>query len=226
MARRAYNQFCSLAWSLDVVGERWTLLLVRELMSGPKRYTDLAGALDGIGSSLLAARLRQLEDDDIIAQRHLPPPAATTVYELTTVGTELAEALLPLVLWGARHRADAQNPGDPYRAEWALGFIAQLIDRDALAETDYTYRFRLGETEAYLRASSREVTVRPGPLDRFDATVATDPGTVIDISAGRLALSEAITTGRVTVDGDPDALTKLFQVFPDRIPDRVRITAE
>lgn len=225
MARRAYNQFCSLAWSLDAVGERWTLLLVRELMAGPKRYTDLAGALDGIGSSLLAARLRQLEDDGIISQRQLPPPAAALVYELTTAGNELAEALLPLALWGARHHAVEQRPDDTYRAEWALVFIAKLVDRDAIDGADYTYRFRLGESDAYLRISDREVTVTAGPLDRVDATAATDPVTVMDISAGRLALSEAIAAGRVTLDGNPDALVTLTRVLPDRIPDKLRIVA-
>ncbi|MEV6279277.1 winged helix-turn-helix transcriptional regulator [Nocardia sp. NPDC051832] len=226
MARRVYNQFCSLALSLDIVGERWTLLLVRELMAGPKRYTDLAGALDGIGSSLLAARLRQLEDDGIIRQRQLPPPTAATVYELTTAGTELAEAMLPLVLWGARHRARAPRPDEAYRAEWALVFIAQMIDRDALTGLEYTYRFQLGESEAYLRISHNDVTVTPGPLDRFDATAGTDPVTVLEISAGRLALSEALTTGRVTLDGDPDALLTLTRVLPDRIPEHPRIALD
>src|SRR3954447_8418989 len=102
MVKRSYGQYCALARAFDVIGERWTPLVVRELAVGPRRYADLLDGLPGIGTSLLAARLRDLEADGLVRQRRLPPPAARNVYELTPDGWELAEALLPLARWGTK----------------------------------------------------------------------------------------------------------------------------
>src|SRR6476646_5273041 len=129
MTRRTYNKFCGFARSMDVVGERCTLLIVRELMAGPKRYFDLSDGLAGIGTSLLAARLRQLEEDGVVYKRQLPKPAASLVYELTESGEELARAMLPLALWGIRHHVGPMLPDDEFRAEWSIVFIALLVDR-------------------------------------------------------------------------------------------------
>jgi len=101
MAKR-YEQYCPMAHALDLVGDRWALLVVRELMHGPKRYTDLVEHLPGIGTNILAARLRDLEGHGVVARRTLPPPAASKVYELTDYGRELRPALRELALWGAR----------------------------------------------------------------------------------------------------------------------------
>jgi DNA-binding HxlR family transcriptional regulator len=100
--RKGYDQYCPMAHALDLVGERWALLIVRELMRGPKRYTDLAEHLPGIGTNILAARLRDLETGGIVARRKLPPPAASRVYELTEYGQGLKPAMRELALWGAR----------------------------------------------------------------------------------------------------------------------------
>src|SRR5262245_32421594 len=123
MVRRSYDQFCGLARALDVVGERWTLLIVRELMSGPKRYSDLADALAGIGTSMPAAKLKQLQLDGVVDRRTLAPPIASTIYQLTPVGHELAGAMVPLALWGARHyMREEPGPAETFRPEWSLGF--------------------------------------------------------------------------------------------------------
>ena len=98
---KRFEQYCPLAHALSLVGERWSLLIVRELLQGPKRYTDLAQGLPGIGTNILAARLRELEGCGIVAKRKLPPPWASTVYELTEYGEELREALYSLSRWGA-----------------------------------------------------------------------------------------------------------------------------
>src|ERR687888_24922 len=101
-ARRSYGQYCTLARALDVIGERWTLLVVRDLVLGPKRFTDLLEGLPGIGRNLLAARLRHLEAEGIVRRTTLPPPAASRVYELTEEGYDLMLATTPLAAWGAR----------------------------------------------------------------------------------------------------------------------------
>jgi len=103
---RTYGQHCGLARALDRVGERWTLLVVRELLVGPARYTDLRAALPGMATNLLADRLRALEAEGIVARRELPPPAASTVYELTEVGRDLEDAVHALIRWGGRWMAE------------------------------------------------------------------------------------------------------------------------
>ena len=132
VARKTYGQFCGLAHALDVVGERWTLLIVRELGTGAKRYTDLADALPGIGTSLLATRVRQLETDGVIQRRlAVGQPGSAVVYELSEAGRELALAMIPLATWGARHQmTDADVGREAFRAEWLLSFLAADLSGD------------------------------------------------------------------------------------------------
>ncbi|NKY52375.1 winged helix-turn-helix transcriptional regulator [Nocardia vermiculata] len=209
MARRSYDQYCGLAQAMDVVGERWTLLMVRELMSGPKRYSDLAGALDGIGTSLLAARVKQLEADGLVRRTLLNPPVSAVAYELTGTGRELGRALMPLALWGARHfLREQRRPEQGYRAEWSLVFLADLLDPQQL-NTDATYEFHIDDSVARLRISDgrAEVIAGAGPAD---ATLRTDAATVAAIAGGRLTIAAAAAENRLEVDGDPEALQALL----------------
>src|SRR5437763_13541599 len=116
MTSRSYDQFCGVARALDLVGERWALLLVRDLLLGPKRFTDLRRGLPGIGTNVLAARLKELERAGVIARRTLPPPAASVVYELTEYGRALEGPLLALGRWGARSMR-AREPAQTLRSE-------------------------------------------------------------------------------------------------------------
>src|SRR3989442_10096328 len=117
MPKHLYQQYCALARALDVAGDRWTLLIVRELTPGPRRFTDLLDGLPGISRKLLTERLRALERDGITARRELPPPAARQVYELTDDGRDLATAMAPLIAWGVRRIGD-RKPGETFRARW------------------------------------------------------------------------------------------------------------
>src|SRR3954447_3099565 len=130
MAEHRYQQYCGLARALDVAGDRWTLLIVRELMPGPRRFTDLIDGLPGISRNLLTERLRALERDGIIARQELPPPAARQVYELTDDGRDLADAVVPLIGWGAR-RLGEREPTESFRARWAAVGMAAFADREA-----------------------------------------------------------------------------------------------
>jgi DNA-binding HxlR family transcriptional regulator len=134
MSDRTYNQYCGLAYALDRVGERWTILIIRELIAGPRRYKDLVDGLPGISTNLLASRLKSLEQDGVIQRRVLPPPAGSTVYELTPLGQGLELALLELGKWGSqfvplvelvdglqrRQRVDVQLPTRP-ETGWSRG---------------------------------------------------------------------------------------------------------
>lgn len=225
MTRRTYGQYCGLSRSLDLVGERWTLLVVRELMSGPKRYTDLGEALPGIGTTLLANRVKQLEQDGVVTHRRLPPPAASQVYELTEIGHELARALAPLAIWGMRHQLEhTREPAEIYRAEWTLVFLAELIDRAAIAGKYATYQFHIEDSTARLDLRDGDAIVTPGvPAGIADATLTTDLAAIIDLTRGDLDLAAAVAGGRITVDGNPTALELLLDVL-DRL--RPAITPE
>ncbi|MGX1811088.1 winged helix-turn-helix transcriptional regulator [Nocardia sp. NPDC055321] len=221
MTRRSYDQYCGLAGALDVVGERWSLLVVRELMSGPKRYSDLAATLDGIGTSMLATRLRLLEADGVVSRRHLPPPAASLVYELTPAGWELAEAMTPLAMWGVRHRlSDTRPPGQTSRAEWGLVFLAGMLDRGELAGAHATIEFHVDDSVAQLHLRDGQANVEPGPaVQPADATVTTDVVTLAAIGAGRVSALDAMAEGGVSFEGDPAVLQRLLTAMPAPLVD-------
>src|SRR3712207_5880092 len=124
MPEHRYDQYCGLARTLDVAGDRWTLLIVRELAPGPRRFSDLIEGLPGVSRPLLTERLRALEREGIVARRELPPPAARQVYELTDEGRDLAVAMAPMIAWGAR-RLGTRSRSESFRTRWAaVGMLA------------------------------------------------------------------------------------------------------
>lgn len=220
MTRRNYAQFCGLAHALDVVGERWTLLIVRELGSGPKRYNQLADALPGIGTSLLATRVRQLESDGVVARKLLlDQPSAAVAYELTETGRELAAAVIPLALWGARHLLDgADADKEVFRAEWALGFLAGRGDTDLPRDFDATYEFHIGDSVACLTIRDGRMSVTPGPAPQPTTVVVRSQADVIGAIAGRrTTVTDAVARGEMTVAGDPQALRVLTDLVERRV---------
>src|SRR5215213_1131511 len=147
---RSYAQHCTVARALDVVGERWTLLLVRELSTGPKRFKDLLGGLPGIGSNLLAGRLKALEGEGIVRRSTLPPPAGSNVYELTGLGRGLEPVIVALSRWGARLMG---SPGedDEVRAGWAAVALRSALVAGDLGDHSGTYGFRIDGEAFHLR---------------------------------------------------------------------------
>jgi len=215
MTRRNYSQFCGLAHALDVVGERWTLLIVRELSSGPKRYTNLADALPGIGTSLLATRVRQLEADGVIQRRLLlDQPSSAVAYELTDAGRELATAVIPLALWGARHQlVEADAGGEVFRAEWALGFLAGSGAGGVPVGVAALYEFHIGDSVACLRIRDGRMSVAPGPADTpADVVVRTSAGVLGAIAGQRTTMAEAVGAGQVEATGDATAIGVLVEI--------------
>lgn len=203
---KRYEQYCPMAHALDLVGDRWALLVVRELMHGPKRYTDLAEGLTGIGTNILAARLRDLEQADIVTRRTLPPPAASKVYELTDYGRELRPAMRELALWGARSLGPP-TPGSGLFEGW----VANAMDI-ALAHRAPTgrFEFRVGDEVASLVDGE----ARRGPVDDPDVVVEADPASIYDMFVNQ-------RLDRVTVTGDRDLLERLVAVAPPRVDQTV-----
>lgn len=220
VSRRTYGQYCGLAHALDVVGERWTLLIVRELASGPKRYTELADALAGIGTSLLATRVRQLEADGVVQRRlALDQPGSTVVYELSDAGRELAAAVVPLAMWGARHQmADADVCHEAFRAEWLLSFLAADVRRDGPHDLDAVYEFHIDDSTACLRLRDGGVTVTPGaPATPGDVVVRSRASTIAEIVGHKIAVADALAEGSFEITGDVDKISALVGVIEKRL---------
>lgn len=140
---RSYRQYCAVARGLDLVGERWTLLIVRDLLTGPKRYKDLLAGLPGIGTNLLATRLRDLEEQGFVGRRVLPPPAGSTVYELTEVGQALEPVVTALGRWGHRFLG-ARREGEFLSTNAYLLAMRAAFRAEGAADLRETYELRVG----------------------------------------------------------------------------------
>src|SRR5262249_20247088 len=193
-----YGQACAIARALDVVGDRWSLLLVRELTFGPRRYRDLAAGLPGIPSNLLAARLKDLQAAGVIARRTLPAPAGVTVYELTGAGRALQPALHQLLDWGLRYAPEpAEDEGG--RPAWAL---LGAGGRPTARPAGQTCELRVGPEFFYLGSHAGTLTVRRGPAPGGDAVVTMPAGTLYSLVLGQLTVTGAVR--HATVDGDTE----------------------
>ncbi len=211
MAKRNYNQNCSLAYTLDAIGERWTLLLIRELLTGPKRFTDLLKNLPGIGTNLLAARLKELEEVGVLQRKTLPPPAASAVYDLTDLGCELQPALVELVRWGNKLPRSPRGT-EYFRPGWAILAMHAAFEPDAAKGIKETYEFRIGDEVFYARINDGAIETGQGHAGNPDLVIVADPQTWLDLTS-KLPLAQAIASDAVHVEGDLDAVERLAQVF-------------
>lgn len=197
--RKRYDQYCPVAHALGLVGERWALLVVLELMSGPKRYTDLADNLPGIGTNILADRLRDLEAGGIVTRRKLPPPAASRVYELTEYGRGLRPAIRELGLWGARSLGPPTDDDDLFPG-WLENALDTVLAPNA---PPGRFEFHVGEEVASLVDGEAQ----PGPVEQPDVVVEGDPEGVYYMFVDR-------RLDLVTVEGDRGLLEQLIDVAP------------
>jgi DNA-binding HxlR family transcriptional regulator len=212
MARHRYQQYCALARTLDVAGDRWTLLIVRELTPGPRRFTDLLDGLPGVSRNLLTERLHALERAGIIARRELPPPAARRVYELTDDGRDLAVAMAPLIAWGAR-RLGERKPGESFRARWPAVAMAGLADREAARGVSESYQYVVGDSAFHFTVDDGSIQLHDGRAQDPAVTWTTDEETWVDIASGKITASSAAAAGALTVAGDAEAVKRLRKIF-------------
>jgi DNA-binding HxlR family transcriptional regulator len=200
--RRSYGHYCGAARALDAVGDRWTLLIVRELLAGPRRYTDLHADLPGVSTDMLASRLKDMERDGIATRRRLPPPAPASVYELTARGRGLLPVLRALYAWGADDLGE-RRPTDAVRAHWsALPLHSRLGDLGGVGVAEV----RLGEGVFHLHvgdAAGDERVYGDGPAPQEpDARLRLDAGTCTALITGALTVPDAVYTGRLEVTGE------------------------
>jgi DNA-binding HxlR family transcriptional regulator len=199
---RRYEQYCPMAHALDLVGDRWALLILRELMHGPKRYTDLVEHLPGIGTNILAARLRDLESNGVVRRRTLPPPAASKIYELTDYGRALRPAMRELALWGARSLGPPTDQDELF-AGWLSNAMDIVMASVAPAGR---FEFRTGPEVASLVDGE----VVDGPIDRPDVVVEGDPEGIYWLFVDR-------RLDGVTITGDRALLKTLLDAAPPRV---------
>jgi DNA-binding HxlR family transcriptional regulator len=202
---RTYNQQCGIAHALDLVGERWALLVIRELVLGPRRFTDLRAGLPGIATNVLSQRLRQLEQGGIVARRKLPPPAASAVYELTPYGHDLVPILLDLGRWAAR----SMGPKPPERTmqgRWFAVAMQAFFDSAAAADLHARVAVDFGDAQLTFLFDAGEMDIVQGSDPAADLAVTADPQTLVMYLSGMPVEIEA--------RGDRRLLDRLPQMFP------------
>jgi DNA-binding HxlR family transcriptional regulator/putative sterol carrier protein len=210
--RRGYGQYCAISGALDVLGERWTLLIVRDLFLGPKRYTDLREGLPGIATDLLTARLRTLEGAGLVRRRTLPRPAPATVYELTERGRLLGPVLRGLAQVGFTLLHEVPGDADVPPERLALALRAAFRP-DAAPEHDTTCQLELDDEPFVLAVRGGELDVGRGTTSDADLTLRSDPVTLIRLLQGGTTVDEALASRRLAAEGPRAALDRFVAAF-------------
>jgi DNA-binding HxlR family transcriptional regulator len=210
--KRTYNDACGMGRALDLVGERWALHVVRELLLGPKRFTDLRTSLPGVSPDVLSQRLRELEANGILRHHKLPPPAASQVYELTAVGRALEPAIMALGRWGG---ANGPSPeGMTMSLDAHLVSLRTLFRPDLAGDLDTTVNLLLDDQPYRAHVADGRIEVERGEATSPDATLRTTPATLFDIIHDRRELADALGDGTADADGDMETLGEFVGLFP------------
>jgi DNA-binding HxlR family transcriptional regulator len=209
--RRAYGQYCGLARAAELVGERWALLILRDLLVGPKRFTDLRRGLPRIPTNILSDRLKELEDSGVVRRRVLPRPAGSVVYELTEYGSDLEEAIKHLGRWGARSLGDPQ-PDEIVTADSLIIALRTTFRPGPARRLRVSYELRLGPVVVHACVDDGQLRVGEGPLPEADLVIETGP-VLKALLAHEMAPSEAIQQGLVQLTGDPSLMESFVRIF-------------
>jgi DNA-binding HxlR family transcriptional regulator/putative sterol carrier protein len=216
VGRRKYDDGCAVSHALDLIGERWALLVVRELVLGPKRFTDLLAGLPGASPDVLTQRLRDLAEVGVLRRRRLGPPAAAWVYELTVWGAELAPIVVELARWASR------SPGMRYDApigtDSLLLSLQALFDGPAAADLEATISLHLGDDRFVLRIANSQLAVARGEIDRSDAVLDTDQNTLLTLLRTDRPIDEALASGELRLTGDRPLIERFRRLFPTPLP--------
>lgn len=213
MASREYGQFCGLARAMEMVGERWTMLIIRNLLTGAQRFTDLHKGLPSIPTNILSARLRQLEETGLATRRALPHPERAVVYELTDYGRDLEPALIALGRWGARTLSEPR-PGEIITAESIAMSFRTTYRPEAARGVTAGYEIRMGGFTFRLQITNGELAVGIGPHPAPDLVVERLAGfPVRELMSGDKTPDELLRTGGMRVEGDPTLLGRFTEMF-------------
>ncbi|MCZ4536987.1 helix-turn-helix domain-containing protein [Gordonia terrae] len=205
---RTYGQYCGLARSLEVVGDRWNLLIVRQLLIGPSRYRDLMEGLPGIATNLLADRLRDLEAAGVI-QRQVAGEGSTVEYALTPWGAELREPIESLIRWSTPLMIRGPE-GDVFRYDWLGLALPALLKGRVKVRAATTIGLAFGDTAMELHATRSTIDIGALSGRELNATITAEPVVILGLAAGALTLDDARALGAINIDGDETALQKIF----------------
>ena len=208
---RRYRDACGAAQGLDLVGERWTLLVVRELLLGPKRFTDLREGLPGISSNILADRLETLEMSGVARRRTLPPPAGSKVYELTSWGEELGSVVEAIGRWGVRSPWKSEE--DEIGVDGLMVSFKTMFDRGGAGDLEARYEILLGDQAFGIEVKDGSIRVYRGAPADPDARIETDVDTLADLVYEGGDLDEALRSGDLGIEGDRSAVERLTDLF-------------
>jgi DNA-binding HxlR family transcriptional regulator/putative sterol carrier protein len=212
---RTYGDRCAVARALDLVGERWAFLVVRELLLGPKRFTGLRAGMPNAKPSVLSQRLRELEDGGVIRRRKLGPPVGTWVYELTDAGEELEPILTALGRWGSRL---PPQPGTALGPDSLVLALKWRLDPDAARDLSGKYELRLAEDRFRLAVSDGRLHVRRGDTEAPDAIIETDPETLEAVIFGGRSATEAMRARDMAIEGDQELVARLLNLYASAQP--------
>jgi len=211
MVKRSYGQYCGFARALELVGERWALLIVRDLLIGPKRFGEIQRGLPGIPTNILTARLNELEDSGLVRRRLLARPAKGVAYELTEEGAGLEAAVLAIGRWGARHLGEPR-PDETITEDSIATALRTTFRPEAAGKAKLTYLLKLGPIEVHARVRDGSVTVGRGPIAKPDLAIETGPALRL-LMAHEISPGEAIKKKLVRITGNPKLLDRFVRIF-------------
>jgi DNA-binding HxlR family transcriptional regulator len=211
MSPRVYGQYCGFARALEMVGERWAMLIVRDLLVDPKRFTDLHRGLPGIPTNVLTARLKELEEAGVIRRRVLPRPAGSIIYELTAYGLELEDIVVRLGRWGAKSLGEPR-PEEIVTADSLVIAMRSTFHPEAARKLRASYEIRVGEVVIHVRVNGAKLEVAVGPLPGADLIVETGPA-IKALMTGEMTPAQAIASGNVHLTGNALLLTRFAEIF-------------
>ena len=211
VAQRVYGQYCGFARALETIGERWALMIVRDLMVGPKRFSDLQRGLVGIPSNILTARLKEMEQSGIVRRRLLPRPAGSVVYELTSDGLELESAVYALGRWGAKRLGDPRDY-ETVTPDSLVMALRTTFQPKAAKGVNVSYEFRAGDVVWYAKVKGGKLEAEPGPLPDADAVIEGGP-ILRPLMAREITPGEALKSGAVKVRGRKELLDLFVELF-------------
>jgi DNA-binding HxlR family transcriptional regulator len=209
---RSYRDRCGVARALDLVGERWAVLIVRDLLLGPKRFTDLQAGLSGLSPDVLTQRLRELAEGGVIRRRKLPPPASSWVYELTDWGRELEPIVTELGRWGTH--APLPDGNTRIGADSVILGMRLLFSRDRAEDLTATYLLRLDGQPFRVHISRGVLEIRREEPEHVDATIDTDPAILEALLWNGRPLGTALGAGELTIAGERALIDQLLTLFP------------
>jgi DNA-binding HxlR family transcriptional regulator len=212
VGKRRYDEGCAVAHALDLIGERWALLIVRELLLGPKRFTDLRAGMRGASADVLAQRLREMTEAGVVRRNKLPPPAASEVYELTEWGADLEPIVTQLGRWGSR--SASLNPAADSSVDSLVLSLRALFNPQAAQGFSATIGLRLSGNEFTVKISDSQLHVTRGEAEQPAATLDTDRPTLAALLYGEHTLDDALRSGGAKIGGETGVIARLLELFP------------